>query len=296
MIIGRFAPTPSGPLHMGSLVTAVASYCDAKSQNGQWLLRVEDVDTPRVVKGSADDILRTLDCFGFEWDGEVLYQSARFDRYEQTIQDLIAQGQVYACACSRKSLQAQSPDYGPLGLIYPGTCRSRHLLTGSNSLRLDLGEAGRHEFDDLLYGHYGLDLTREVGDIVLKRVDGIYAYHLAVTLDDADQGVNQIVRGVDLLEVTPLHIYLNRLLGLDTATYLHLPLVKTPQGKKLSKQTGATALQVDKAVESLLVALEFLGQAIDPVMANARPAEILRSATENWDRDAIPNHAMKTRT
>ena len=287
MLVGRFAPTPSGPLHMGSLVTAVASYCEAKSQNGWWLVRIEDLDTPRVVKGAGDDILRTLEAFGFEWDGAVVYQSERFDDYETIVQDLIKAGQVYACECSRKALHAEANRYGPLGLIYPGHCRTRHLRHDKHSLRLNLAGIGAYDFEDHLQGQYSLHLAREVGDVVVKRVDGIYAYHLAVTMDDAWQGVNQIVRGTDLLEVTPLHLHINRVLGFDDAEYLHLPLVKTPEGRKLSKQTGAKALDVDQASLLLLEALRFLGQDIDPSMYDASVAEILLQAIAQWDRDQI---------
>jgi glutamyl-Q tRNA(Asp) synthetase len=287
MIVGRFAPTPSGPLHFGSLVTAVASYCQARALDGQWLLRIEDVDTPRVLAGASDDILRTLEHFGFEWDGAVIYQSRRFGVYRDMLQRLIDDGLVYACSCSRKSLQTDAPRFGPLGLIYPGHCRTRHLDTSKHSLRFNLSGAGAYRFDDPLYGKYELDLERQVGDIVLRRVDGVYAYHLAVTVDDALQGVNQIVRGVDLLEVTPLHLHFNRLLGFDDANYLHLPLVKTEDGKKLSKQTGAQALDPTRASGLLVEALRFLGQKIDPVLLYARPEEILQVASRSWDAGRI---------
>ncbi len=274
---------------MGSLVTAVASYCEAKAhKNGQWLLRIEDLDTPRVVKGASDDILRTLDVFGFEWDGTVLYQSNRFADYEAVVQDLIAAGLVYACECTRKSLHAQANRHGPLGLIYPGHCRGRHLNTQHHSLRLNVADAGTWQFTDRIHGDYTLDLSGEVGDVVLKRVDGIYAYHLAVTIDDAFQGINQIVRGADLLEVTPLHLHLNRLLGLSDAEYLHLPLIKTPDGKKLSKQTGAKALDVSNPSQLLVSALRFLRQQTNDAMLEASPAEILQHAVEHWDSKEIP--------
>ena len=287
MIIGRFAPTPSGPLHFGSLVTAVASYCQARALDGQWLLRIEDVDTPRVVRGAGDDILRTLEHFGFEWDGAVIYQSQRFEVYRDRLQRLMDDGLVYACSCSRKSLQADSPRFGPLGLIYPGYCRTRHLDSARYSLRLNLAGAGVYRFDDPLYGEFSLDLQQQVGDIVLRRIDGVYAYHLAVTVDDALQGINQIVRGVDLLEVTPLHLHFNQLLGFENARYLHLPLVKTTDGKKLSKQTGAQALEHVRASELVLKALDFLGQAIDPQWISSAPAEILLEACRSWDPGRI---------
>jgi glutamyl-Q tRNA(Asp) synthetase len=273
---------------MGSLVTAVASYCEARSQQGQWLLRIEDIDTPRVVKGASDDILHTLERFGFEWDGPVTFQSHRFDSYRERLHKLQQDGLIYACSCSRKALQAENnARYGPLGLIYPGHCRHQHHDMSRYGLRLNLSGAGEYAFDDPLQGQFRLDLEQQVGDIVMRRIDGVYAYHLAVTVDDAAQRITQIVRGVDLLEVTPLHLHLNRLLGFDDASYLHLPLVKTTEGKKLSKQTGAKALQTHHASRLLLQALEFLGQNTEPDWLSASPAEILPEATRRWDRRLI---------
>ncbi len=285
--IGRFAPTPSGSLHFGSLVTAVASYCHARSRGGRWLLRVEDVDTPRAVMGAADDILRTLEAFGFEWDGEVLYQSQRFGAYEEIIQRLLTQGSLYRCECSRKSLMAEKLPHGPLGMIYPGHCRHRNLTNRSASLRLDVTRAGAQSFDDDVFGPFSLNVTHDVGDMVMKRVDGIYAYHLAVVVDDDAQGINHIVRGVDLLEVTSLHLFLYRLLQLPIPGYLHVPLVKTREGKKLSKQTGAKALDKHKAGELLVSALRFLGQEADDALWTCSPSEILRQAVTAWDADKI---------
>jgi glutamyl-Q tRNA(Asp) synthetase len=288
-VTGRFAPTPSGPLHLGSLVTALASYCEARSKQGKWLVRMEDLDTPRVVKGAADHILATLEAFGFEWDDEVLYQSHRFEVYQAGIQKLIHDGHIYACKCTRKSLKAQNVEYGPLGMIYPGFCRDKKLDVSENlSLRLNLQHAGVISFDDSHCGSYALNLPRQVGDIVIKRIDGIYAYHLAVVMDDAFQQVDHIVRGEDLLPVTPLHLYLNRLLDYPDACYLHLPLIKTINGKKLSKQTGARAIEASRANEQLIFALKFLGQVIDPEIERGNPSEIVKYAVKNWDSKAIP--------
>lgn len=286
---GRFAPTPSGPLHMGSLVTAVASYCHAKSQHQKWLLRIEDLDTPRIVKGSADDILRTLDTFGFEWNGDVVYQSQRFEAYEQVIQQLLQKKLVYACECSRKQLMANEHATGPLGLIYPGACRTKHLNRLNFSLRLNVDQAGKIKFMDAHYGRYELNISTDVGDIVLKRIDGIYAYHLAVVIDDAYQGVKEIVRGADLLEVTCVHLYLNSLLRLPNASYLHIPLIRNPDGKKLSKQTGAMGLDNIRPSEQLHQALLFLGQDMPEDFRYLKPAELLQYAIANWDSDRIPH-------
>lgn len=288
MMIGRFAPTPSGPLHFGSLVTAVASYCQAKSRQGKWLLRIEDLDTPRVVDGSADQILHTLDLFGFEWDGKVLYQSQRFETYEYRLWQLIRQDTIYACECSRKFLMSKKLRYGPLGLVYPAYCRHKNHNMKSLSLRLNLEQAGEVQFHDQHYGPYKLDLTHHVGDIVLKRIDGVYAYHLAVVLDDAYQRINEIVRGVDLIEATCLHLYLNQLLDLPNADYLHIPLIKTPEGKKLSKQTGAKALDSTKPKQQIISALGFLGQNVQTDMMDMKPGDILNYASKQWDSQKIP--------
>lgn len=287
MMTGRFAPTPSGPLHFGSLVTAVASYCHVKSHNGLWLLRIDDLDTPRVVEGSADNILHTLEAFGFEWDGEVLYQSQRFEAYQQTLQQLVQQDVIYACECSRKFLMSKNLKHGPLGLIYPSICRHKKLRLKSSSLRLNVAQAGNLQFIDRHYGPYKLNITKDIGDIVLRRIDGVYAYHLAVVVDDAFQQVNDIVRGVDLLEVTCLHLHLNKLLELPDADYLHIPLVKTPQGKKLSKQTGAVGLDVTRAREMIISALKFLGQDVQKDMLDMTPGEILKLASQHWDSGRI---------
>jgi glutamyl-Q tRNA(Asp) synthetase len=295
MIIGRFAPTPSGPLHQGSLVTALASYCEAKSRKGKWLLRMEDLDTPRVLKGSADNILFTLEAFGFEWDDKVLYQSQRFQAYEEIVQQWIDSGLIYACSCSRKSLISDHPHYGPLGVIYPGLCRNKKLNTKNQlSLRLNLQQAGEFSFNDDHYDTFKINLTQEIGDIVLKRADGIYAYHLAVVVDDAFQQVDHIVRGADLLEATPLHLYLNRLLGYSNARYLHLPLIKTSKGEKLSKQTGAIGIDPAKARDQLIAALKFLGQPVHDDITNESPKSILGYAVEMWDSSLIPQEKAAT--
>ena len=282
--IGRFAPTPSGPLHYGSL----ASYCHARAGNGTWLLRIEDVDTPRVVAGAADRILRDLEAFAFEWDGSVSYQSQRFDFYREHLEQLLASGACYACECSRRSLREQGVASGPLGQIYPGNCRGRKLAVKERSIRLNTADAGRIGFTDAVYGDFAMELPREVGDFVLRRVDGIYAYHLAVVVDDELQGIDQIVRGADLLENTCLHLFLQRRLGFRHPDYLHLPLVNNAQGVKLSKQTGAHGIDPDNAPQLLFAALNHLGQQPDPALKSASPGEILGWSVENWNPASIP--------
>ncbi len=285
---GRFAPTPSGPLHFGSLVAALGSYCQARHRRQPWLLRIEDVDTPRVVDGAADAILRDLEAFGFAWDGPVTYQSQRLDCYREHLDRLIADGAVYACACSRRQLREQGVASGPLGQIYPGNCRRRALPLDTGAIRLDVGAAGRVGFVDGVYGEFDLDLPASVGDFVLRRADGIFAYHLAVVVDDALQGIDEVVRGADLLENTCLHLYLQRCLGLPAPAYLHLPLVNTADGQKLSKQTGAEALRVEQAPDLLVAALRHLGQQPPADLAGAPVREILDRAVAAWDTRAIP--------
>jgi glutamyl-Q tRNA(Asp) synthetase len=285
---GRFAPTPSGPLHFGSLVAAVASYCQARAHHAEWLMRIEDVDTPRVVDGAADRILLDLELFGFEWDGPVIWQSTRFDRYRHHLDRLLAQGACYACECSRRNLREQGVASGPLGQIYPGNCRGKNLPADGHSIRLDTRAAGRVGFEDLVYAHCELDLTREVGDFVLRRADSIYAYHLAVVVDDAEQGIGEVVRGADLLEITCLHVFLQRQLGFETPRYLHVPLVNNTDGIKLSKQTGAAAVDPSQASQQLVDALAHLGQQTETELASAWPAEVLRWGIEHWNPMRIP--------
>ena len=280
--IGRFAPTPSGPLHFGSLVAALASYCQARSQQQRWLLRIEDVDTPRVVDGASEHILRDLEFFGFEWDGPVLYQSDYFDTYGHYLDRLAQAGDSYACECSRRSLREQGVSSGVLGQIYPGNCRQKNLGGENHSIRLNTEAAQTIGFVDQVYGRFEMNLPREVGDFVLRRADGIFAYHLAVVVDDQLQGVSEIVRGADLLENTCLHLYLQRQLGFNTPRYLHFPLVNNAQGIKLSKQTGARALDPDNAARLLVAALEHLGQTPDRGLAEGNPGEILTWAIANW--------------
>lgn len=282
-IIGRFAPTPSGPLHFGSLVAALASYCHSKSQQGQWLLRIDDVDTPRVVKGSDRQILQVLEAFGFEWDGAVMYQSDQFECYESRLSDLIELGHSYACECSRRTLKQAGAKTGPMGTIYPGICRSKNLTAAEHSIRIHTASDTTSGFTDRVFGPIELNIREQVGDFVLRRADGIYAYHLAVVVDDAQQGINHIVRGADLLQSTCLHIYLQQVLGLPEPEYLHIPLIKNIRGGKLSKQAGATAVDTTHASALLVSAMHFLGQSIEPDMDQAGPGEVISQAIKVWD-------------
>jgi glutamyl-Q tRNA(Asp) synthetase len=288
LLTGRFAPSPSGPLHFGSLVAALASYCEVKSRQGRWLLRIEDVDTGRVVAGAGEQILRDLEAFGFEWDATVIYQGEQFEQYQRYLDKLLGQGDCYACECSRRSLRQLGVASGPLGQIYPGLCRAKQLPVADHSLRLNTENAQSVCFIDRVYGEIALNLPVSVGDFVLKRRDNIFAYHLAVVVDDELQGINQVVRGADLLENTCLHIYLQQRLSFATPEYMHIPLVNNVQGVKLSKQTGASALDHQHASGLLVAALSHLGQAPQQELEQDKPREILQWAVAHWNPASIP--------
>lgn len=260
--IGRFAPSPSGPLHAGSLVAAMASYLDARAHGGRWLVRIEDIDEARTVAGAADAILHALQAFGMQHDGDILVQSRRKDVYQRAFDRLA--GYTYPCGCTRREIADSRLGTAPDGAdIYPGTCR-HGLAPGraARALRLRVPDVGQPDetitFDDRWLGPQVQHLATEVGDFVLKRADGFWAYQLAVVVDDAEQGVTHIVRGTDLLESTGRQIYLQHLLGYPTPSYMHVPVVRNAQGEKLSKQTGATALDLNNAVGELLRAARFL--------------------------------------
>lgn len=251
---GRFAPSPTGPLHFGSLVAAVGSYLDAKANNGTWLVRMEDLDTPRCVPGAADDILRTLEHFGLHWDETVLYQSQRLPHYQAALDDLHQRDLAYPCTCSRKTIAAHGER------VYHGHCRQQPPdLRQPHAWRLQVPDEVLG-FDDRAQGHYAQALQQEVGDFVLKRLDGLFAYQLAVVVDDAAQNINQVVRGADLLDSTPRQLYLQRCLHLPTPRYLHLPLAVNADGEKLSKQTLARPIREAAPVPLLRQVLDFLRQ------------------------------------
>jgi len=262
MLTGRFAPSPTGPLHLGSLVAAVGSWLFARKAGGRWLVRMEDLDTPRVVAGSADEILRALERYGLTWDGDVVYQSQRIALYDDALNELRAKHLVYDCGCSRSDLARTAS--APLGRepLYPGTCRDG-LPTGRVARAVRFRTS--HEvigFDDLIRGRVEEDVAAETGDFVVRRADGVYAYQLAVVVDDAAQEVTQVVRGADLLTSTARQIALQRALGLPTPSYAHLPLVVNADGSKLGKRDGALplpSLDEKRVSETLQFALRFLG-------------------------------------
>lgn len=278
--IGRFAPTPSGYLHFGSLVAALASWLDARAAGGRWLVRMEDLDPPREVAGAQAAILQTLDSYGLHWDGEVVYQSLRHDAYQQVIDRLLAQGPAYACTCSRKQLE-------PYQGIYPGTCRNAGHTTEDAAIRVRVPEL-LYRFEDRVQGAYSQHLGRESGDFVIRRRDGLYAYQLAVVLDDAWQGVTDIVRGADLLDSTPRHLYLQELLGLPQPRYLHVPLIIQPDGNKLGKSYRSPPLDPDQAAPLLVRALRALGQAPEADLADGSVQDVLGWGVAHWNSDAIP--------
>ncbi|MGB5834187.1 MAG: tRNA glutamyl-Q(34) synthetase GluQRS [Thiohalocapsa sp.] len=284
---GRFAPSPTGPLHFGSLIAAVGSFADARSRDGVWLVRMEDLDRAREIPGAACGILQTLERFGMEWDESVIYQSHRTDAYEQALGKLRQCGLTFPCACSRREIAALGRP-GPEGPVYPGTCR-RGITTQrqARSERLRVGMA-RIDINDRIHGAISQDLMAEVGDFVLHRADGIFAYQLAVVVDDAIQGVNSIVRGADLLLSTPRQVYLQRLLGLPLPTYAHLPLIVDHQGRKLSKSLAAAPVDPTDPVPCLLRAWRLLGQA--PMHEPpGSVTEFWRAALSDWCIERVPH-------
>jgi glutamyl-Q tRNA(Asp) synthetase len=280
--VGRFAPSPTGPLHWGSLATAVASFLHARQARGEWLVRIEDIDPPREIAGAADAILRTLEAFELEWDRSVLYQSSRVDVYRAAADRLLARGLAFHCRCSRSEIRAANE--GESGR-YPGTCRGRHMAPGDAAVRVRV-DPGSVSFDDGLQGTVETDLAASLGDYIIVRRDGLPAYHLAVVLDDAEQGVTTIVRGIDLLDSTAAHVHLQRVLGLARPVYFHLPVVVNERGQKLSKQTGASAVTArDRAAAGAV--LELLGVAVPSALVGERPGVLWEWAIERWSIDSL---------
>jgi glutamyl-Q tRNA(Asp) synthetase len=261
-VVGRFAPSPTGPLHFGSLLAAVGSYCLARQAGGRWLLRIEDLDAPRTVPGAADQQMHTLEAFGFSWDGEVIWQSRRRDAYEAALPRLRRQHQVFDCCCSRREILASAPHPGEEGPVYPGTCRTG-LGKGASprAIRLRVPDTPI-TFTDSVFGTIQQHLPTAVGDFVLRRADALFAYQLAVVVDDADSGVNQVVRGADLLSSTPRQIFLQHCLALPTPHYIHLPLAMGSNGEKISKRHADVFLAPGEENRHLAQALEFLGQQV----------------------------------
>ncbi|MCU4581965.1 tRNA glutamyl-Q(34) synthetase GluQRS [Acinetobacter gyllenbergii] len=274
--VGRFAPSPTGPLHFGSLLTAVASYCDAKANQGQWLVRIEDTDIPRIFPNSEAHILSCIDAFQFEPDAEIIFQKDRFDIYEQVLEQLKQCNAIYACQCTRKMLGSNH--------IYVGTCRDLNLDFADQAIRLKVADQ-QICFEDRLQGLQCSNLQQDLGDFVLKRRDGIISYQLAVVVDDYLQGISHVVRGADLLDNTARQIWLGSLLDYPSLSYMHLPLAMNDQGQKLSKQNLAHALDITQASKLLQQAILALGQA---KVELDQPRIMLQQAVQQWDINLIP--------
>jgi len=284
---GRFAPSPTGPLHFGSLVAAVGSYLEARTRGGVWLVRIEDLDPPRVAPGASEDILRVLAACGMQSDEAVTCQSSRGDAYHAALHLLRQHGRVYPCACSRREI-ADSGIAGVEGYVYPGTCRAGLPPSkAARALRVDTRGAVI-EFDDAVQGRMVQNLETEIGDFVLYRADQVFAYQLAVVVDDAEQGITHVVRGADLIDSTARQIYLQRLLGLPTPQYAHLPVAVNWAGEKLSKQTLAPPVDAARPLPALFDVLKFLGQQPPEALAGASLAEYWQWALAHWRIERVP--------
>lgn len=282
--VGRFAPSPTGPLHFGSLLAAVASYLDARAHNGRWLLRMEDLDPPREPAGAADQILQQLTAFGLHWDGEVLYQSSRLADYAEVLQQLQRDDHCFYCTCTR-------PDLRAMGFVYDGRCRQRtDAPTTRSAVRVKTMDVDIAINDGIL-GIYRQNIETDCGDFIIRRKDGLFAYQLAVVVDDAHQGITHVIRGADLLDSTPRQVYLQRLLGYHTPQYAHVPLIVDRRGEKLSKQSFAPALATGEAQSLIHSALQLLGQQPPERDEFASHESLLQWAIANWDIQAVPKLA-----
>lgn len=282
--IGRFAPSPSGPLHFGSLVTALGSYLQAKAYQGKWLVRIEDIDPPREVKGASSLILKTLEIFNLFWDDDVLYQSTCSERYQSVLQSLLSKQQAYYCDCSRQRIHHLTNH------IYDGFCRQRN-LTPNHQQHLAIRLKQTHpifEFEDNILGLQKVEPTSAQEDFIIHRKDGLFAYNLVVVLDDHQQGITEIVRGADLLPVTAKQISLYQQLGFTVPTYCHLPLVLDHNGNKLSKQNHAKPIELDNPTSLTIQALQFLGQQIPQDWQDATQQQLLDWAIAHWQLSTIP--------
>ena len=278
-VTGRFAPSPTGPLHFGSVVAAVASYMQAKNQRGKWLVRMDDVDSPRNQAGADTAILKTLEILGLHWDDEVLFQSHRQEAYLEALDILSDKKLVYRCTCTRKQLQ---------GTAYPGTCRHQaHDPDQQHSLRIITNQSPK-KFNDEIQGHFQQVLETEIGDFIVHRADGLVAYHIATVVDDAWQGITEIVRGADLLDSTPRQIYLQQILNYPMPSYAHLPVAVNEHGYKLSKQHHARPVYDTEPVAILFTALDFLGQQPDKVLLQGNVEEIIQWGIKHWSMNRIP--------
>ncbi len=290
--VGRFAPSPTGPLHFGTLVAALGSYLAVRSVGGRWLLRIEDLDPPRIVAGAADAMIRSLEALGFEWDGEIVWQSQRHGLYHDRLAELKRAGRLFECTCSRREVLASAPHVGEEGPVYPGTCRQgpQKKDSGQSAVRIRVPDQSI-SYCDGIQGEQQQNLEQQVGDFVLHRADGQFAYQLAVVADDIAAGVNQIVRGADLLFSTPRQIFLYRCFGKPVPTYYHLPLALGRNSEKLSKRDGpAGVVTKENGPRLLWYALEFLGQQPPDALINASGPELLAWGTQFFRLDKVPAH------
>jgi glutamyl-Q tRNA(Asp) synthetase len=301
MYVGRFAPSPTGPLHMGSLVTAVASYCEARTHHGKWFVRMEDVDATRAVVGADTIILGQLRAFGFKWDGEVIYQTSRTEAYQQAFEILEKQNLVYPCTCTRKEIVDSAQTLGLEGLIYPKTCLKQAIKANATPAYRIKTTNLTITVEDETYGNLQQNIAKAIGDFILKRADNYFAYQLAVVVDDEAQGITHIVRGADLLESTPRQRYLQQNLGFSSQHYMHIPIVFNHNGEKLSKHTQASPLALDASHQTLIVkqlyeALVFLGQAPPSFLLHRKVSELWSWAFAHWQKSAIkaPKHIAQT--
>jgi glutamyl-Q tRNA(Asp) synthetase len=285
---GRFAPSPTGHLHSGSLLAAVASYLDAKKNQGQWLLRIEDLDPPREQPGASDSICKTLEAYGFEWETP-RFQSQHLEIYHQVLNDLRQNQLTYPCTCSRKMLQSQRAE-GVSEIIYTGNCANRQFedLNSDYAIRVKTKPV-EIEFCDAIQGYFRQNIRQQVGDFILQRKDKLIAYQLAVVVDDQLQGITHVVRGTDLLSNTPRQIYLQTLLGYSRLEYAHLPLITNQNNRKLSKQTGATAIPLDHPVPVLCQTLKDLGQKPPVELCHVSIREAWEWAIKNWQISHVPD-------
>ncbi len=287
---GRFAPTPSGPLHFGSIVAAVGSYLEARAHAGEWRVRIDDLDLLRVAPGATDSILRCLEQLGFEWNGPVIYQSRRTPAYHAALHQLRQRGVVYPCACTRKEI-AERARTGVEGPVYAGTCR-RGMPAGREARAVRLLTTGAQvQFDDAVLGPQMRDLEREAGDFVLYRADGVFAFHLASAVDDGELEMTDIVRGADLLESSARQIHVIRLLGLNVPRYTHLPVAVNARGEKLSKQTLAKSVDPGEPAQVLVPVLRFLGQSPPEELSRAGTPEVWRWGIANWRLQQVPKQS-----
>ena len=281
--VGRFAPSPSGPLHFGSLVAALGSYLDAKFHHGRWLVRIEDIDTPRVKAGADLDILKTLEAFSLHWDGEVIYQSQRLARYEEVAQSLAKSNLTYLCNCSRKDIKS-------MGGVYDNRCRAKTSLSPDNTATRLKQQDVITEFCDRLQGNFSINTDFACEDYIIKRRDGLFAYQLVVVVDDLDQGITDVVRGADLIDTTGRQMALMQQLGGKAPRYMHLPLAVAKPGFKLSKQNYAPAVDTAHPELALLDALTFLGFDCPQSMRDGNVEQILEWAVTYYDPQHLPRH------